>query len=272
MSNLSEYVALEVNGERVSLQDVVRLAKWRGQLAFVREAVDVALIRQAAEQRGIEVSDNELQQAADDFRAEHELFDEESTENYLAANYLTYEDWELLLEDDVITRKLRDALTDEKVEERFAVNRLSFGAATISRIVVKDEDLAKELWAQIVEDGADFHALARRYSVNEQTRPASGYVGVVKRKEMEPLVESAVFGAKPGEIVGPVKTDDGWELVKVESLHPATLNDDTREAIKSLLFEEWLDEQRRKARIAAPLLISGEEEEEDEEDEESEEE
>ncbi len=258
MSNLSEFVALEVNGEEVSLQDVMRLAKWRGQLAFVREAIDVALIRQAAEHHGIEVSDDELQQAADDFRVERELFDEESTENYLAANSLTYEDWELLLESDVITRKLRDALTDGKVKERFAVNRLSFDAATISRIIVKDEDVAKELRAEIVEEGADFHALARRHSIDAQTRPASGYVGVVKRKAMEPPIESAVFGAKPGEIVGPIKTDGGWELVKVESLHPATLDDDTREAIKSLLFEEWLDEQRRKARIAAPLLISEE--------------
>jgi parvulin-like peptidyl-prolyl isomerase len=189
------------------------------------------------------------------------LFDEEATERWFASRHLTYEDWELLLEDDVLMRKLREALTDGKVKEYFAVHRLTFDAATLSRIVVNDEDVARELRAEIVEEGADFHALARKYSMDEWTKPASGYVGVVKRKNLEPLVESVVFGAKAGEVVGPVKTDDGWELVKVESLHPATLDDDTRETIQSYLFEEWLSNQRRKAQISVPLLEETEEDE-----------
>ena len=254
MTSLSEYIALEINGETISLQEVLRFAKWRGESTFIKDAADAVLIRQAAVELGIRASDEELQQAADDFRAERDLYDAETTEEWLVANYLSYEEWEALLEDEIIKRKLRDVLTGGSVEKYFAEQGLSFDAAAVSRLVLKAEDIARELRAQIVEDGANFHTLAREHSIDLATRPAGGYSGLVRRSEMEAAMEAAVFGAQPGKTVGPIKTCDGWELVKVEALHPATLDDGMRETIKSLLFSEWLTERRLKAKISVPLL------------------
>jgi parvulin-like peptidyl-prolyl isomerase len=197
---------------------------------------------------------DELQQAADDFRVERELYEAEELERWLAANHLTFADWELWLEEEVITRKLRDALTESRVEQSFAEKKYSFDAATISQIVVNDEEVAKELRVQIYEENADFHKLARAYSIDAATRPASGYLGVVKRKDLAVEVEAAVFNAKAGRVVGPIKTDQGWRLIRVHTLHPATLDEATREQIKIMLFEEWLSRQRSKAQINAPLL------------------
>jgi putative peptide maturation system protein len=258
-SNFSEYVALEVNGEAVGLYELLRPAKLTGELQFITEAIDAALIWQAAAERGITVTDSELQQAADDFRVAHDLHTAEATERWLAERHLTFEDWELLIERDLVRAKLRDALTDAHVEQHFVENRLSFDFAAVSRLVVSDEDVARELRAQVVEDGADFHALARRYSIDTATRLAGGYSGDIRRAEMEAAVESAVFGGKPGKIVGPLKTDDGWQLIKIESLQTAVLDDSMRETIKSLLFDEWLAEQRRKAHVRIPLLEEFEE-------------
>ena len=254
MTSLGEYIALEINGETISLQEVLRFAKWRGQWTFINEAADAALIRQAAVERGIKVSDEEFQQAADAFRVEHDLYDVEATEEWLAANYLSYAEWEALLADEIIRRKLREELTHGRVEKYFAEQRMSFDAATISRLVLKEEGVARELRAQIVEDGADFHTLAREYSTDLATRPAGGYSGVVRRPELDASIEAAVFGAQAGKTVGPIKTYDGWELVKIEALHPATLDEPMREAIMSVLFSEWLTNRRLKAKISIPLL------------------
>ena len=98
MPALSQYTALEVNGEAVSLADVLRLAKMRGQLRFVEEALDAALIRQAAAGRGITAADEELQQAADDFRAAHGLHTAQATLGWLESRRLTFEDWDRLSE------------------------------------------------------------------------------------------------------------------------------------------------------------------------------
>lgn len=259
MASLSEYVALEVNDEQVSLYDLLILAKLNRTLGFIESGIDAELIRQAAEQQGIEVADEELQQAADDFRAARELNDSDATERWLAANRLSYEDWEFLLEQQIVARKLRSAVTSDGVEQCFAERRLSFDAATVSRIVLSEEGVARELRAQIVEDGADFHALAREHSIDASTRMAGGFAGMMHRSEMEAALESAVFGAQPGKVIGPLKTDEGWQLIKLESLHPAVLDDAMRETIRSLLFEEWLSEQRRKARISIPLLEEADE-------------
>jgi putative peptide maturation system protein len=251
---MSEDTALEVNGEVIALREVLKFAKWRTQTAFIWEAADAALVRQASAERGITVSDEEIQQAADAFRLEHELYDAQKTEEWLSINHLACAEWEELLEYEITCRKLREELIHGSIERYFAERRTSFDAVNISRLVVKEEDLARELRAQIVEDGADFHVLSREHSIDLQTRPAGGYAGRRVRSEMDASVEAAVFGAQPGRTVGPMKTDDGWELIKVEEFHFARLDESMRETIKSLLFSQWLTEQRLKAKIKIPLL------------------
>jgi putative peptide maturation system protein len=263
MVDLNECVALEVNGEEVSLYDVLKLAKLLGTPKFILDGITAALIQQGARQRDIEVSDEELQQAADNYRAQNDLHDADTTESWLQTRKLSYEDWESLLESQVMEAKLREALTAGSVEQHFAEHRLSFDKAAVSRLVLGDEGVARELRAQIIEDGADFHALAREYSIHADTRPAGGYAGLIIRTDMEPALEAVVFGSQAGKVVGPIKTDDGWELIKVERVAPAELDDEMKETIKTQLFTEWLTEQRRKARIKLPLLESNKEEETD---------
>lgn len=258
MVNLSECVAIEVNGEEVSLYDVLTLAKLNGQLQLISDGIDAAIVRQAAAKRGIEISDDELQGVADEFRAAKELYDADTTQTWLDDKKLSYHEWESLLEGLITQRKLREALTASLVEQRFVEQKLSFDKAAVSRLVLDDEGVARELRAQIVEDGADFHALARVHSIHSDTRPAGGYSGELLRSDMEPALEAAIFGAQPGKVVGPIKTDDGWELVKLEGLVPAELNEEMRETIKTSIFNEWLSEQRRKARIKVPILEAAE--------------
>ena len=142
MIKLSECSALRVKDEDVSLDAVLRIAKLKDQLQFIEDAIEATLIRQNAASRGIGVSDEELQQAADTFRVARDLHDVEATKTWLEARSLSYEDWELLLEDQIITHKLREALVASRVEQHFAEQRLSFDTATISRLVSKEELLA----------------------------------------------------------------------------------------------------------------------------------
>src|SRR5213593_2858149 len=160
MSELNEYVALEVNGEKISLYDVLVPAKGRGNLAFLVEAIDDAIIRQEAARHSLVVSDEELQLAADEFREAHELYDVETTNAWIAAKNLTFEDWESVIESNLLRYKLSEVITAGRIEQYFAENKLTFDDAEISRLVVADEDVARELRAQITEDGADFHSLA----------------------------------------------------------------------------------------------------------------
>lgn len=265
MKDLSEIIAAEIGTEAVSLADVLRHAKLNERLQIFDDAVDASLIRVECKKRGIEITDDELQEAADKFRAERELYDGEKTERWLTEHRLSYSDWEDLLEAEILKSKLIKTLTDGLIEQRFAENRLSFDSAKLSRIVVKDEGIARELRLQITEEDSDFHTLARLHSTDEKTKLAGGYIGDVSRKDMEASVEAAVFGASAGQVVGPFKLSSGWTIFKVEELKRASLDDETREVISKQIFDEWLKEAKRKAKPVMPLLEAEKEEEDDEE-------
>ena len=51
MASVGLFTAVSVNGENLSLADVLRLAKWRERVGFLLEAADLALIRREASQR-----------------------------------------------------------------------------------------------------------------------------------------------------------------------------------------------------------------------------
>ena len=62
-------------------------------------------------------------------------------------------------------------------------------------------------------------------------------------------MSSAVFAAKTGELLGPLSTETGCALIRVISRLTAHLDQRTWSAIERLLFDEWLAERRRTARI-----------------------
>jgi parvulin-like peptidyl-prolyl isomerase len=103
--------------------------------------------------------------------------------------------------------------------------------------LTEDEAKAKteELKKQIA-GGAKFEDVAKKESDDTTSGSNGGSLGSFGRGQMVDEFENAAFDAKPGEVVGPVKTQFGYHLIKVESheLTPfsqvkAQLEKDTRQ-------------------------------------------
>ena len=75
-----------------------------------------------------------------------------------------------------------------------------------------------------------------------------------RRRDLDPVLASAIFGVAAGEVAGPVRSDLGWHVILVEAHHSAQLDEATREAIADTLFAEWLDAERSKAEVRMPVL------------------
>ncbi len=118
---------------------------------------------------------------------------------------------------------------------------------------------ADELLKQAKAKGADFAELAQKNSDDKGSATRGGDLGPFPRGVMDKSFEDAAFGAKEGEIVGPIETVYGYHIIKVENkIPPRTLPlADSREEIRPFLLEQkrqQLLEAKMKAVIAAAKI------------------
>lgn len=69
---------------------------------------------------------------------------------------------------------------------------------------------------QVIEDDADFNALAKSYSDEPAARQSGGDLGWFGRGQMVPEFEAVVYQMRPGEISEPFETEFGIHIVKLE--------------------------------------------------------
>jgi peptidyl-prolyl cis-trans isomerase D len=83
-----------------------------------------------------------------------------------------------------------------------------------------DAELHAKGVAQIARSGADFGELAAKHSDDTGSAAAGGDLGWFGRGRMVKEFEDAVFSAKPGEIVGPIKSQFGYHIIRVDGFRP----------------------------------------------------
>ncbi len=87
-----------------------------------------------------------------------------------------------------------------------------------------DDDAAalKKAGAALAEAraGKDFAELARKYST-DVTASSGGDLGFIERKQFAGPFGDALFGLKVGEVAGPVKSQFGYHVIKLEEIQPA---------------------------------------------------
>ncbi len=258
MAELSEIAAAKIDGQDVSLEGILRTLKISGNTGFIEDAIADLLVSRATNAEGITVSDEELQQAADEHRQGMGLFQVDQTQQWLDDCGVSVEEFEQHLERGVLKTKLREKVaTDERIEQHFQQNRRNYDAARLAHIVVADEGMADELCSQLTEDGGDFAALAKNHSTDEGSKASGGELGLVSRTALSPAVESAVFAPKNGDVVGPIKTDAGYHIIKVHELLFGQLDDEeVPTTIQQELYAEWLEQQVEKANVEIVLFDS----------------
>ncbi len=75
---------------------------------------------------------------------------------------------------------------------------------------------------QRAQAGEDFAALARELSDDAGSRASGGDLGFAERGDFVAAFADAVWSMAPGEIRGPVRTEFGWHVIKLEAIDPET--------------------------------------------------
>ncbi len=148
-----------------------------------------------------------------------------------------------LLSSYAADKVMREAkVTDAEVEEYFNAHKSEFVSrekVNVSHILVDDETLCEKIMEDIERGDISFEEAAKRYS-SCPSRANGGALGEATRGQFVPEFEDAVFGAEVGHTIGPVRTQFGYHIIKLNSKTPAgeMKFEEAREALREKLLRE----------------------------------
>ena len=133
-------------------------------------------------------------------------------------------------------------VTDDEIKEYYEANKSKYskGASVHAKhILVDNEEKCTELLNAITSGEKVFEDVAKESS----TCPSGangGDLGEFGKGQMVKEFEDAAFAAEIGHVVGPVKTQFGYHLIKVEDKKEAedAKLDDVKEQIKSEIMQK----------------------------------
>ncbi len=243
---------VKIDEETITTDSFIKLLKLNGRFeGLMEDILRDKLTIHAAKRAGISLSDDEVQERADQFRRAHGLQRASDTNDYFAGLGLTLDDFENFIVDTLYHEKITDKVCEPSaVEAYFQSNSPRFDSMVISHIVMDSEGGARELMSLLEEEDEDFAEMAREHSLAD-TRSSGGAIGKVMRGSLHPEVEAKVFNAEVGELLGPFPTGDGsnFEIFRIDDKRTAELDEETAVEIRRLLRDDWLAKKAREHRI-----------------------
>lgn len=257
----SESVAT-VNGVAIT-KDKLYEAMFQGSgNETLTSLIEEELINQEAKKANITVTDAEIEEQMKNLGSAEEL------DMFLAQSGMTLDQVKQGLSVNIKVTKLLEpqiSVTDEEIKTAFETYNDSFNTpeqVRASVILVATEVEANQVIKELKE-GKDFAELAKAKSLDTLTKEQGGDTDFFARGEKEEAVEEAAFKLAVNEISGPVKTTEGYQVIKVTDRieeKKATLEEKKEEIRKGLTSQKvseiagsWMEELKSKSDIKNSL-------------------
>jgi parvulin-like peptidyl-prolyl isomerase len=208
------------------------------QASVLTTLIRAEVLHQAAEERGIEVTDEERSEQ----RAVivEQLGGQEQLDEVLAQANVSAEELEDDLTDQAIqveiSKELASEVSDEDVEQAFEEDpQGQYGEKVEVRHVLtetkKDADTALER----IESGEDFAKVAKDLSKDPGSAENGGELGEIAQGSTVEAFDEAAFEAEVGELVGPIETEFGFHVLEVTKQVPGAELEDVSDDIRTQL-------------------------------------
>jgi peptidylprolyl isomerase len=242
----------KIDDEVIDADGFVKMLKLTGRFeSLVEDLIKEKLTSHAAARQKIELSDEEVQERADQLRRVRGLHRAADMNKYMDRLGIDLDDFELFIRDTLFYEKMMDQVcNDDAVQAYFNLNSPKFDSIEVSHILVDSEGKAKEIVSILEDEPEAFEELVTEYSLAD-TRDAGGRIGKVLRGALLPEVEGKVFNAQAGDILGPFPSygESFFELFRIDAKESAQLNSETKEEVRRMVKEEWLAARAKEHRI-----------------------
>ena len=184
---------------------------------------------EAADQ-GVKVTDAEVAAALKTIEAQR-FPTPAQLQQFLASSGETNADLLFRVRIDTLSNKLRTKVTSAKptvtpadITTYYNKNIAQFSKAEtrdLRLVLVKTAAEAQHVLA-LIKSGQSIGKLARKLSIDQATKTNGGALLNVARGSQDQALDTAIFAAKLGQLVGPVKTPFGYEVFRLQKITPAT--------------------------------------------------
>lgn len=125
---------------------------------------------------------------------------------------------ERVLMQELLAKVAKEGVSDAKVKAFYDEQVKAIKPVEEVRarhVLVEGEEDAKKIITR-VKGGEDFGKIAKEVSKDPGSGAEGGDLGYFTKERMVPEFAEAAFAAKVGDVVGPVKSQFGWHVIKVE--------------------------------------------------------
>jgi len=182
-----------------------------------------------AQEQGVKVTDAEVKKSFDQQRRQSFPKDADYRK-FLRDSGQTEQDILQRVRLEALSNKIRDKVikdkdkvTDAQISSYYDKNKATFSTperrdlrVVLTRTKARADQARRELAA-----GATWAQVARRYSIDDASKSEGGRLPAVAKGQQEKAFDDAIFAADRGELTGPVKTQFGWYVFRVEKVTPA---------------------------------------------------
>jgi foldase protein PrsA len=202
-------------------------------------------VQQEAEERDIKVSDAEIKRSLED-QKKQAFPDDKQYQEFLTSSGMTEEDVLFRVRLSELQQKLTQKVTedakkvsDAEIEAYYEKNKKRFAQPERRdlRVVLTKTEAKAEEAKRALDNGQSFKRVVKRYSIDEASKSQDGLLPAVSQGQQEAAFDRAIFAADRSEIEGPVKTQFGWYVFKVEKVTDASQQtlEQSKDTIRNLL-------------------------------------
>ena len=230
------------------------------------ELIAQQLLSKEAQAKHVNISDSEIDKNIESLKAgysdEKQFEDALKTAGYSLSTLREQVKWQLL--STKLLEKLVPAssVSEKEAQAYYNKNKASYKVAAAKRsshilFASKDEATAKKVLKEL-QDGADFAALAKKYSTDTASAKNGGDLGWPTQAYVTEF-QQAVDKLSKGQMSGLVKSAYGWHIIKVTDTRKAgqqSFADAKENVIQTLLsnkrsqaYQTLVSDLRKKAKV-----------------------
>ena len=235
---------------------------------IVDNLVNTKLVEQAAKDKGITVSDADIQKQVDTLRANFK--DQAQFEAALKSAGMTVDTLKSSIRQQLVTNKLMEQLaannkvTDKDIQDYYNNNKVQFAQKAqkrASHILFKasDKATAQKVLKDIKAGKITLSEAAKKYSIDTVTAAKGGDLGWPNGTSYVPEFQAALDKLSKGQMTGLVQSTYGWHIITVTDTRAAKQQSLTEvkaqiqqiivQKRKAEAYQTFLDQLRKDAKI-----------------------